>query len=238
MSKNSKHKKRLAAPKSWAIRRKGMTWVPKPSPGKHAIEKSVPVLIAMRDYLRLCDNRKEAKRIIGNKDILVDGVPVSDEKMPVGLMDVLSIPKTKAHYRVIYDKRGKVRFTSINKDEATWKLCRINNKTKTKGGKLQLNLHDGRNILVEKDVYKTGDTLKISIPEQKILEKIDFKEGGLAFLTGGSHVGFLASIEKIERTRNPRANIVHFKEEFSTHIQYVFIVGAEVAAIDIPEVVT
>ena len=30
MSKNSKHKKRLAAPKSWAIKRKGMTWVPKP----------------------------------------------------------------------------------------------------------------------------------------------------------------------------------------------------------------
>ena len=238
MSKNSKHKKRLAAPKSWAIKRKGMTWVPKPSPGKHAIEKSVPVLIAMRDYLGLCDNRKEAKRIIGNKDILIDGVPVSDEKMPVGLMDVVTIPKNKGHFRVIYDKRGKIRFTSIKQEEATWKLCRINNKTKTKGGKLQLNLHDGRNILVEKDGYKTGDTLKISIPEQKILEKIDFKEGCLAFLTGGSHVGYLASIEKIERTRNPKANIVHFKEEFSTHIQYVFVVGTEVTAIDIPEVIT
>jgi small subunit ribosomal protein S4e len=238
MSKHSKHKKRLAAPRSWAIPRKGKVWVPKSSPGKHALEESIPVMIAIRDYLQLCDTAGEAKRVIGNRGIFVDGVAVRSNKMPIGLMDVLSIPKMKAYYRVLMDKRGKIRLVTINKEDSGWKLCRINNKTKVKGGKIQLNLHDGRNIVVDKDEFKTGDTLKISIPKQEILGKIEFTEGHLAFLTGGSHVGYLATIEKIERTRNPKANVVHFAEKFSTHQDYVFIVGTDASVIDIPEVVT
>jgi len=46
------------------------------------------------------------------------------------------------------------------KSDAEWKLCRIQNKTIVKGKKVQLNLHDGKNKLVEKDEYKTGDVLK------------------------------------------------------------------------------
>lgn len=238
MSKHSKHMKRLAAPKSWAIPRKGKTWVPKPSPGKHSNKNSIPLLIAMRDYLKLCDSGGEAKRILGQKDILVDGIPAKNEKMGVGIMDIVSIPKMKAYYRVLFDKNGKIQLISINKEDAGWKLVRVNDKTMVKGGKLQLNLHDGRNILVEKDDYQTGDTLKISIPGQKILEKISFEEGHLAFLTGGSHVGHLVSIDKIVKTRSPKANIVHFKEEFTTLEDYVFVVGTESSVIDIPEVVT
>jgi small subunit ribosomal protein S4e len=141
---------------------------------------------------------------------------------------------------VLYDKNGKIKLISIKKDEAVWKLVRVKNKTITKGGRMQLNMHDGRNILLEKgakDNFKTGDTLKISIPDQKILGKIDFQEGHLAFLTGGSHVGFVVNIEKIEKTRNPKANIVHFKEEFSTHEKYVFVIGTDVSEIEIPEVI-
>lgn len=238
MAKGSKHLKRLAAPKSWAVSRKGKVWLPKPTPGKHSVEDSIPLLVAMRDYLHICDTRNEARRILGQKDILVDGVPTRNEKMPIGLMDVVTIPKLKAYYRVLFDKRGKVRLMPIPKDQTVWKLVRVNNKTKVKGGKVQLNLHDGRNIIVDKDDYNTGDTLKLAIPEQKVLGKFEFEEGHMAYLTGGSHVGHLASISKIERTRNPKANIVHFKEEFTTHQDYVFVVGADVPEIDVPEVVT
>jgi small subunit ribosomal protein S4e len=238
MSKHSKHKKRLATPRSWAITRKGKVWVPKPSPGKHTVENSIPLLIAVRDYLGLCDTANEAKRIIKRKEVLIDGKPTRDDKIPVGLMDIISIPKMKAFYRVLKDKRGKIRLISIDKNDAEWKLVRINKKTKTKGGRIQLNLHDGRNILVEKDEYKTGDTIKLSLPDQKILGKFEFNEGYVAYLTGGSHAGYVATIEKIEKTRNPRANVVHFKEKFSTRQDYVFMIGAETATIEIPEVVT
>ena len=236
----SRRMKRLAAPRSWAIPRKEKVWVSKPLPGKHTEDNCIPLVIALRDYLKVCDSAKEAERILGRRDVLVDGKAVRSVKTGVGLMDIVSIPKINANYRVLFDKNGKLRMISIKKDEAAWKLCRIRNKTAIKKGDIQLNLHDGRNIIVpkaEKDNYHTGDTLKISLPDQKILGKIEFSEGNLAYLTGGTHVGFVVSIDKIEKVRNPKANIIHFKEEFSTTQKYVFVIGTDVAEIEIPEVI-
>ena len=236
----SKRLKRLAAPRTWAIPRKEKVWVARPLPGKHSMDESIPLVIALRDYLKVCDTGKEAEKILGRREVLIDGKVARRGKTAVGLMDIVSIPRINANYRVLKDKNGKIRLIAIKKDEAAWKLVKITNKTLVKGGKLQLNMHDGRNILVSKDLtdeYNSGDTLKISIPDQKILGKIGFTEGNLAFLTGGSHVGFVVNIEKIERTRNPRANIVHFKEEFSTLQNYVFMVGTDVAEIEVPEVI-
>jgi small subunit ribosomal protein S4e len=234
----SKHVKRLAIPRSWPVARKVSKWAPKSSPGPHALENSIPLLIALRDILGLCDTRGEAKRIVGRKEILVDNVIVTNEKRPLGLMDTLSIPKEKANYRVYFDKRGKIRLSSINKEDVKWKLAKIVDKTVVNGGKIQLNLHDGRNIIIDKDTFKTGDVLKIELPSQKIISKIEFVEGNLAFLTGGSHVGHIATVEKIEKTRNPKSNIVHFKEEFSTHVDHVFMIGTDVPEVDIQEAIT
>ena len=60
----------------------------------------------------------------------------------------------------------------LSAEEAAWKICRIEGKTTIKGGKTQLNLHDGRNIIVEDaQAYSTGDSLKLGLPEQNVLEK-------------------------------------------------------------------
>ena len=50
----------------------------------------------------------------------------------------------------------------ISESDAEWKLCRIENKTVVKGKKIQLNFHDGRNKLVDKEggwtvYHPTGD---------------------------------------------------------------------------------
>ena len=158
--------RRLTAPRSWPIKRKAHHWVTKPSPGAHSIEDSVPVTVVVRDLLKICDTAAEVKRILSNRDMLVDGKVVRDVKKGIGLMDVVSFPKSNAHYRMVVNVRGKLTLVPIPEDKANWKLCRIDNKTTVKGGKTQLNLHDGRNILVEGDGYKTGDVLKIeSHPE-------------------------------------------------------------------------
>jgi small subunit ribosomal protein S4e len=201
------------------------------------MEESIPLVIVLRDYLKVCDSGREAERILGKKEVLVDGRVARRGKTAVGLMDIVAIPKINAYYRVLKDKNGKIRLISIKKDEASWKLVKIKDKTIVKGGKVQLNLHDGRNIIVPKDEYRTGDTLKIGLPDQKIMGRIEFQEGHMAYLTGGNHVGFVVSIQKIQKTRNPKANIVHFKEEFSTLQDYVFIIGTDVSEIEIPEVI-
>jgi small subunit ribosomal protein S4e len=149
---------------------------------------------------------------------------------------VISIPASKEHFRLLLDRNGHFRLMRITPEEAKWKLVRIENKTTIKDGRIQLNLHDGRNIVLDKNVRKTGDTLKISIPEQKILGVHEFKEGNIAYMTGGTHIGQLGTVEALIVTRSSAPNLVKFKDGFSTVRDYVFIVGGESSEITLPEV--
>ena len=76
------------------------------------------------------------------------------------------------------------------------KVCRIEGKSTIKGGKTQVHLHDGRNIIVDDaSEHKTGDSLKISLPEQEVLEHMEsLGEGTRCMLIGGVHVGKLADV--------------------------------------------
>jgi small subunit ribosomal protein S4e len=237
MTKNSKHMKRYAAPRTWTIGRKELVWAPKPSPGTHKEESALPLVIALRDILRIGRTTSEIKKMLGERSVLVDGTPRLDHRFPVGIMDVITIPKVQKSYRVLLNPRGQLTLRPIEQTEVGWKLTRIINKTVVKGGRTQLNLHDGRNIIVEKDEFKTGDVLKISLPEQKILSKIDLAEDSLALLTGGAHIGTICRIKRIEKTENPKANLVEFHEGFNTVIDYVFVVGRETSEITAAEVV-
>jgi small subunit ribosomal protein S4e len=228
--------KRLAAPRSWSIPRKTHVWAVKPSPGPHATDRSVPLLVILRDMLRLCDNAREARQILAARNVLVDGRVVTNPKFPVGLMDVLTIARTKDHYRMLVGARGRMTLMPVKAAEAKWKLVRIEDKTTVPGGRTQLNLHDGRNILLPKDGYRTGETLKIRLPSQKIAAEYPLEKGHVALLIGGQHAGEIGHIARIDRTRNPRANTVTFAEGFSTILSYVFVVGGETPEIAVPEV--
>ena len=231
----SKHLKRLASPRTWAIPRKTNTWITKPLPGPHSLDRGIPLLLGLRDFLKLSNNSSEARRIIGNGDVLVDGKITRQYKRPLGLMDVLSIPKLNLYFRVLLDLKGKLRFIKISKNEAKWKLVRIENKTTVAKGQTQLNLHDGRNILLKKDKYKTGDVLKVMVPDQKILSHYPFDANTIAMLIGGKHVGEFVTIRKYEEIKSPKPNIVYF-EDFSTIKDYVFIVGHEKPEITAPNI--
>ena len=234
----SKHIKRLTIPKSWKIPKKEAKWAVKVSPGKHSKDTSMPLGMVVRDMLGYADTMREARRIMGSRKILVDGRVEIDHKAPVGFMDVVSIPETGEYYRMLFDAKGRLALIQIDVERAKWKLVRINNKTYVRGGKVQLNLHDGRNIVIDrdKDVYRTGDVLKISIPEQKILRHIQLKEGNKAMVIGGSHGGSLGTIKKYEVMRGPESNRVSFEEGFDTIKDYVFVVGTDTPEVKVPEV--
>lgn len=230
-----KHLKRLPAPRSWALSRKTDFWVAKPSPGPHPIEASVPLGLILRDMLKVCDTAREARHILNNRHVLVDGRAVTEPKFPVGLMDVVSLEEMKSHYRMLVDPRGRMSLVPIEAAESKWKLCRIEDKTTVRGGKTQVNLHDGRNVLLAKDQYKTGSTLKVAVPDQKVLGHYELAAGAAALITGGKHVGELGHVLQVQLTRNPRANVVTFKEGFSTDVDKVFVVGKEAPEVKVPE---
>ena len=95
-------------------------------------------------------------------------------------MDVIEIPEVMKAYRLLPTSRKRLTLNDINVEEKDFKLCKIINKVNVGGGDIQLNLHDGRNIIIriadpkqpEEDVYKTRDVLKIRIPRSEILDHL------------------------------------------------------------------
>lgn len=226
-----KHLKRLAAPRAWKLGRKEATWTAKPAPGPHGVRESLPLLLVVRDILKYAATNREAKRILNEGKITVDKKVRKAAKFPVGLMDILEVPTVKARRIMLIDEKGKLALREISEESAKAKLCRIQNKTLVKGGAIQLNLHDGRNILLKKEeagAYKAKDTILLDLESGAIKARIPFKVGALAFITGGAHKAKVAKIEEIHVLRSPEPNVVTLgtdEGKFQTVQDYVFPVG-------------
>jgi small subunit ribosomal protein S4e len=217
-----RHQKRVAAPTSWPITRKTHHWVVGANAGSHSKEKGIPLLVIVRDMLKLANNSKEAKTIINEGNIFVDGSARTDYKHMVGLFDIVSVPSTNEYYRVLLDKQN--RFKLYKEDAGALKLCRVNNKTVVKKGTVQLNLHDGSNLLASND-YKTFDT--VLLQNRKIVKHIAYKPGNLAMIVGGEHSGEIGKIKQIRKVRGSGTNMVAIsnEREFETIEDYVFVIG-------------
>lgn len=231
----SDHMKRLAAPRSWPIKRKASIWVAKQSPGAHSVEASTPLVTLLRDMLGVCDTAREAKRIVGNREILVNGKPAKNPKMPVGIMDVVTIPKMNAHYRILLTDKGKLTATAIEEENSGWTLCRVENKTVIKGGKYQINLSGGRNIVLDGNDYKTGDTLKLGLTDNKVLGHYKLESGASALIIEGTHAGSAETVSEYTPTMGNGANVVIFEDGTSTVKKNVFIIGGKKPEIKLPE---
>jgi small subunit ribosomal protein S4e len=224
----SKSLKRLNAPRSWVIPRKTNVYTTKPRAGPHAIERGVPLATILRDFLGLAATGREARTAIGAGKILVDGRIVKDPKFAVGFMDVVSVPLLKQAWRVTIDHKARLRIVEVGAKDATWKLAQINNKTTIKGGQTQLNLHDGRNLIVKKDDYQTGDVLRLDLPDQKITGHFPLNEGAEVMVTAGQHAAEIAAVGSIEKTRSHKANLIHLgagDSAFTTIKPYAFPIG-------------
>ncbi|RLG66277.1 30S ribosomal protein S4e, partial [archaeon] len=160
-------------------------------------------------------------------------------KYPVGLMDVIEITTTGEFYRVVPHRQKFLWPIKIDHKEANLKLCRIENKVTVKGGHIQLNLHDGRNILIrvanpmnpEEDVYRTFDSLLIEIPEQNILNHVKLDLGTMVVVVDGRNVGRMGKIKSITPVFKRKNYLVELEDSngvrFSTILKYVFPVGID-----------
>lgn len=224
------HLKRIAAPKTWFIGRKESTFITKPFPGSHSLMYGVALSVAMREILKVAKSAKEAKKIVKHKDVFVDKRKRTDERYSVGLMDIIEFPQIEEQYRLLLDAKGRLTAMKADKKEADIKLSRIESKSKISGGKIQLNLSDGRNLIVDKDGYKTGDTLQLSLPDQKILAHLKLEKGMLLLLVGGKHSGMIATMEDIS---DNKIMIKTSKDQkFETLKKNAFVVGKDTPVLD------
>ena len=220
---SSSHMKRLAMPRSWPLTRKTDVWISRPRPSGHPIERCMALGVVLRDILGVAQSMREAKRALATRRIKVDGRVTTDMRRGGGVMDVLSIGDE--HYRCVLDKNGKLRYASISAKDAALKLCRVDGKTTIKGGVTQLNLHDGRNILIDDaNKYNTMDSLLLDVDSQKVKKHFKFESGVNCYLIGGSHIGSTAAMSEYVVKRSSKDNEVLF-DDFGTIVDHVFVVG-------------
>ena len=106
------HLKRIAAPRTWLVQRKENTFIIRPKPGAHSLEYGLSLGVILRDVLKVGKTLAEVKKILNNKEILVDGKRRKDYRFIVGLFDVISIPALKQYHRVSLDNKGRITFIS------------------------------------------------------------------------------------------------------------------------------
>ena len=186
--------KRQKAPKNWPIKRKGTTYVVTPN---FDTKKGIPVLIILRDILQVAQNRKDVKKIIHAKHLLLNNKPVKDEKNNVVLFDTLSILPTKKFYCMGLSDKGKFDVKEIDAKDVGQKIAKIINKKIIKGKKIQLNLSDGTNFLSDLKC-DVKDSVLINLLEKKIETIIPLKEKTKAIIFEGKHAGEIGTVHKLK----------------------------------------
>jgi small subunit ribosomal protein S4e len=235
----SRHLKRQQAPTFWTMKRKAAIWSINTNSGPHNFDTSIPVTVLLRDMLGYVTTRREASLISSKGKIKIDGKPRLDDKFPVGLMDVISLPEAGESYRILPGKGGRLLLHQIKGEETSFKLCRIVGKTILRNSVTQLHLHDGRTLVApEGSTYKVNDVLKIKIPAQEIMDHITFKDQLQIIITGGRSQGETGMIigfgdepgwKKTATVRTPRG------EDIRTLTKYVFPIGTTESLISLPE---
>ncbi|MGI6589341.1 MAG: hypothetical protein ACOX1V_01605 [Candidatus Iainarchaeum sp.] len=234
MGKKGQYKrtKIWSMPKVVNTSRKETAWTVTPKPGPHTKETSVALGIVIRNYTGIVKTMKEVKKILANNEVKVNGVVRKSHQFPVGLFDVVSIPKQKLFYRMVFDEKGRLVLATVENEPKT-KISKVTKKVMTKKG-VQVTTNDSRTFIGVK--ANVGDSLQITLPEGKVSEVIEFKEGNLAYVTKGARCSQIAKIVELIKGAERKEELVKLqkgKEEFETIPRNVIIVGKSKVGVEV-----
>ncbi|MBO0888948.1 30S ribosomal protein S4e, partial [Candidatus Bathyarchaeota archaeon] len=234
----SRQLKREPSPRFWPINRKKMAWAPLTRPGPHAQEKSLPLVIVIREILGYANTAREARHIINTGKVKVDGKVRRDHRFPVGLMDVLQIEGASGSYRILPKADAGLTPTPIDPKEVGFKLCKVVGKKTIPGGSNQITLHDGRSLILpaREARQKTGEdimvgaTIQIGLPDQKIMSQVPFQMGALGLVVDGRNQGLTGRVESIIPGTHARRKTVRIETlggTLETPAAYVIPIGTD-----------
>jgi len=206
-------------------------YAPRPRQGPHKLRECLPLQLVLRNKLKYALSGRECDIILGDKDntVKVDNKVRRDKKFPVGLMDVVSIPKTGDNYRMLYDIKGRFTLVKLkNKDEQNIKLVKVVKRTMGPNKVPYIVTHDARCIRYPNPDIHVFDTLKIDLTTGAIKDTMKLEIGKTVFTTGGSNRGRVGVI--VNRTRLQGAfDMIAVKDKnghsFNTRIDNCFVIG-------------
>jgi small subunit ribosomal protein S4e len=233
----SKSLKRLSAPRSWDIERKSSRFIIRPSPGPYSIDSSYSLGVAIRDLLHLVQNKREIDNVLSHSQVLVDGVARKSASFPVGLFNVISVPKEGISFRLVPSSDG-LKARKIGKDQSNLKLCRISSKSKISGGRIQYGFHDGRSMLNDALALSPGDAVLMKVPEQNVVSSVKLSKGSLGLILSGDRAGLVGKISDVKKGTVSRERMVTISlpaGETELPARLIFPVGTETPAIEVQE---
>ena len=231
----SKKLKRQMAPLFWGINRKNKRFAITVKPGSHSKNRSIPTALLLRDVLKVVTTLREAKSVIYNGRVNVDGVIRKSLHHSIGLMDVIELQGISDIYRLVPTHGHILQPIKIDSSEKSKKIVKVTSKTTTKGKKTQLGFHDGRTIIADNNV-NVGDSCLIQIPEQKILDVIKLEKDSLVIVTRGANtgqIGHLNNINEATFTLPKRINLTVDKKKFEMPSDLVIAIGKEKPVIQV-----
>jgi len=185
--------KRNNIPKFWPIPRKGTKYL---AVASHNQEESIPLVVVMREILKLVKNKKELQRAINEKQIIINHKTIKNVNYPISIFDVISLPLVKKNFKVWLSDKKKIIFEEVTDKEAETKIFKVLNKKIISGNKIQLNLMNGININSNEKV-NTGDSIILNLKDKKIVKVIAMEHGKEVFILKGKHAGNKGKIEEI-----------------------------------------
>src|SRR3989344_3001456 len=158
------------------------------------LRESVPVLIAIRDMLHLAKTANEVKSMIKQKLLKLNGKVVEDPRESIRLFNVLEAGKT---YGLTLLSTGK--FSLEEQKEKNKRLCKVVNKKLLGKGKIQLNFHDGTNIISNEKI-DVGDSVYLDF-ESKIKSCVSLGKGADIFVMSGKYSGLTGKVESVKNEK-------------------------------------
>ena len=223
-----RHMKRMFAPSHWMLDKLTGHYAPKPTAGPHKLRECLPLMVLLRNRLKYALNYKEAKTILVQRLVKVDGKIRCDHTFPAGFMDVVSLEKTKENFRLLYDTKGRFVVHKIGEQEAAYKLCRVKDVRKGAKGVMYAITHDGRTIRFPDPEIKMFDTVRVNVESGKIEDFAKFEHGNVCTITGGNNIGRVGLFQHREKHQGGH-DIIHLEDstgqKFATREQNVMVIG-------------
>lgn len=234
-----KHLKRLAAPKSWLLDLKKGVFAPRPSTGPHNAKECIPVSLLLTDKLGYARTGKEVSHILKEKMVLINGRPRKDERFPVGLFDVLSIPKSGENFRILYNVAGRFILHPISAEEAKFKISVVRKRAIGKKNIPVVYTLDGGSYQFCDQEIIPGDSVKVDLESGRITEFLHLEVGHVALTRRGKNMGCVGVITNIEQ-KGLNEFVVTLKDKngrvFATQKKNLILIGKdENLWVDLPE---
>lgn len=199
------HKNRANIGKFWAVPRKGTKYL---ALSTHNRNDSIPLVVVIRDIMKLVRNKKELKKLLNEKQVFINNKEIRETNFPIVLFDVISYPVLKKNYRAVLSDNGKMVFEEISDKEAGKKVYKVIGKKILKGNIVQVNLLHGKNLLLKDDI-DVDDSVVFNFKDNKIEKILKMEKGNKVYVVKGKHIGSVGVVEKVIARGNKKLVVIN-----------------------------